>query len=102
VVTINAGSVIFWYLAGFSPQLVKQDSCHPILLFQQGLDDPSFNIWREKRDFSLLQNVQISSGTHEAYYSVGTESLSLEVTWSMLSRPPTSIWCQELHDPTNF
>jgi hypothetical protein len=49
---------------------------HPILLFQQGLDDPRFNSWQEKRDFSLLQNVQISSGTHQAYYSIGTESSS--------------------------
>jgi len=40
------------------------------------LDDPKFNSWQEKRDFSLLQNVQISSGSQQAHYSVGTEGLS--------------------------
>jgi hypothetical protein len=39
-----------------------------------GLDGTCFDSWRE--DFSLHENIQVGSGAHEAFYSLGARILS--------------------------
>lgn len=64
------------------PQLLTQDSCHPILLFQQGMDDSRFNSWQEKRDFLFSKMSKSALAQIKPPIQLVPKVLLLEVKWS--------------------